>query len=184
MKSYRNNGTLTFKPPDVEWTKLFVGVGNDGSFSSSVVEVIDLYHSTDFANCSQPPEVEDATYGHPGTYFDGRAMLSFDAEGRNYQYYEPNEYLEWVWSNVTYTAEVARSTATAIMWDENTFWLTGGPDSKQTELLEAGVGFSQGPELPVEAYNHCMTKMGDEHVFMSGGIQSVSRTLSFTLLQC
>ncbi len=70
-------------------------------------------------------------------------------------------------------ASDSRPTATGILWDDQTFWLTGGPDSNATELLTEDEGFVAGPDLPVEAYNHCLTKLGSDHVLMTGGVQWV-----------
>ncbi len=64
-----------------------------------------------------------------------------------------------------------RPTAAGILWDDQTFWLTGGPDSDATEILISDDGFAPGPPLPIEAYNHCLTKLGEAHVFMTGGVQ-------------
>ncbi len=64
-----------------------VGIGSVGPTASDVVEVIDLGYTGGFSNCTQPPSVEGATYGHPGAFFDGRPMLAFDPEGRVYREY-------------------------------------------------------------------------------------------------
>jgi len=71
-----------------------------------------------------------------------------------------------------------RPVATGVALDAFKALITGGPGKDTSELLGLNpsglvekLEFVAGPTLPDQIYNHCAVKVGDEHVFISGGIQ-------------
>lgn len=59
------------------------------------------------------------------------------------------------------------------MIDSQRWWVTGGFSGQyvynETEVYEPGMGFSKGPKLPANTFQHCLVKVNATHVFTVGG---------------
>ena len=87
----------------------------------------------------------------------------------------------WTESNVSLLEE--RSIAQSEMLENGTFLVIGGQNSaldssETTEFLEAiDSGFSYGVEIPERMAKHCSKKVNETHIFATGGLQSLNRTI-------
>jgi hypothetical protein len=73
----------------------------------------------------------------------------------------------------TVSLDAPRHRGYGIMLDNETLWVTGGLDSFSTRLATTEfVSLNEskfGPDLPMKTYDHCMVKINEGTIMMTGG---------------
>ena len=67
----------------------------------------------------------------------------------------------------------ARKWSSSAVLDDDTLWITGGHDDSAflltTEFIRADGSSVPGPDLPDEFGRHCVTRVNETHVILTGG---------------